>query len=274
MTGHDDHARLAAVFAENVRREMRDLPPDVVADLTDGLEADIVASLADGAVVPDAVRYARDLMRAAGIDVIESSHSGIVGRVRRASRVLGRVVEFVRHNARGLAPAWWVFRAWVLMQMLGFVASGTDSQWWFLGQWGGEGHANGYVGVIAFAGFLYVSIRVGRDGWLFSRRQETGVSAVLAVFALSVIFSYNTAQPFPGVYGDPNMWPGATTVPPTDCQEMPDGSPDTVQQSVVPEPTSTVSVPMGDVTTTTAPRNSLTTTTSSPKAKATTTTVP
>ena len=47
MTSHENNMRNAAVFAESVRREMRDLPAEQVADLTDGLEADMVASLAE-----------------------------------------------------------------------------------------------------------------------------------------------------------------------------------------------------------------------------------
>ena len=61
MTSHENNMRNAAVFAESVRREMRALPAEQVADLTDGLEADMVASLADSGSLPDAVEYAHDL---------------------------------------------------------------------------------------------------------------------------------------------------------------------------------------------------------------------
>lgn len=191
MTHHDDTARIASVFSENVRRALRSLTPEMVADLTDGLEADIIASLADGGDLPDVDEYAQDLMRAAGIEVLGLTERGVVSRMKEvASRATARTTNF----SSGLAPAWWVFRAWVLMQAVGFVVSNTDSTYWFLGQWGGEGGANGFIGVALFSLFLVVSVRVGRDGWMLPPAREKFVSAIIAVFAVVLLFAESTAQ--------------------------------------------------------------------------------
>ena len=194
----------AATYAENVRREMRDLPADTVADLTDGLEADIAASLADGAELPPAADYARDLMRAAGIEPADTGAGGLATRiVRTVERAIGRIGR----RAHGLEPAWWVFRAWVLMQLLGFLVSRVDSPYWFLGQWGGEGASNGFVGVIFFAIFLVASVRVGRDGWLLKGRGAKVVSVALGVIAVAVLFAQNDMRANRGwfTYGNPGM---------------------------------------------------------------------
>ena len=194
----------AATYAENVRREMRDLPADTVADLTDGLEADIAASLADGAELPPAADYARDLLRAAGIEPTDAGAGGIATRiVRTAERNLQRLTR----RAHGLEPAWWVFRAWVLMQLLGFLVSSVDSPYWFLGQWGGEGASNGFVGVIFFVIFLVASVRMGRDGWLLKGRGTKVVSTALGVIAVAVMFAQNDTRGNQGwfTYGNPGM---------------------------------------------------------------------
>ena len=190
MTHHDETARIASVFSENVRRALRSLSPEQVADLTDGLEADIIASLADGGDLPEVDEYARDLMRAAGIAVPGSTERGVVSRVKEA---VSSATARATHFSSGLAPAWWVFRAWVLMQAVGFAVSNSDSTYWFLGQWGGEGGANGFVGVALFALFLVASVRVGRDGWMLSPAREKLVSAVITIFALVLLFSEGTA---------------------------------------------------------------------------------
>ena len=48
MSNISDHLKVAAVFAESVRRELRHLPTEAVADLTDGLESDIASSYSMG----------------------------------------------------------------------------------------------------------------------------------------------------------------------------------------------------------------------------------
>ena len=69
MSDISHHMKAAAVFAESVRRELRHLPAEVVADLTDGLESDIASSLLDGVVLANPSGYANDLLRGAGLAV-------------------------------------------------------------------------------------------------------------------------------------------------------------------------------------------------------------
>ena len=207
MTGHDDNMRKAAVFAESVRREMRDLPTEQVADLTDGLEADMVASLADGGSLPDAVVYAHDLMRAAGIEGPGRRAAGTRGRIIATG---SRVWAWLRHSVRGLAPAWWVFRAWVLMQVIGRLVAYGGSPYWFLGQWGG----NELLGVLVFVVLIYVSVRAGREGWLLTGRTEKVVSALLAVASVFVLVSRPSyGRAWFGYVGPSN----ATVAPWTGC---------------------------------------------------------
>jgi hypothetical protein len=199
-----DPSNIAATYAERVRRELRHLPVETVADLTDGLESDIASSLADGAALPSADEYAADLLRGAGMEPPEVPGSGVAVRI---TRVAVRVVGSARRHSRGLAPAWWVLRAWVLMQVLGFFVARYDSPYWFLGQWGGEGGSDGLVGVMVFVVLLVASVRVGRDGWLLAGRQEAIVSAVLAVLGVAVLFAQNSMREGGGwfMYGTPGV---------------------------------------------------------------------
>ncbi len=210
MTGHEDNMRNAAVFAESVRREMRNLPAEQVADLTDGIEADMVASLADGGSLPDAVVYAHDLMRAAGIEVPEGGRTGTRGRVV----ALGLSAwSWLRHSVRGLAPAWWVFRAWVLLQVIGWLVGFGGSSYWFAGQWGGRE----LVAVLVFLVLVSFSVRIGRDKWLVKGRTEKLVTVLLAVSSIFVLVSRPSHENGWFVYGTP----GISTVPTWDCSGTP-----------------------------------------------------
>jgi len=186
MTGHEDNMRNAAVFAESVRREMRELPAEQVADLTDGLEADMVASLADGGSLPDAVVYARDLMRAAGIEIPSDRRSG--------RDLVDGIVRFFRHLTRpfdDLQPAWWVIRAWVLMQSVGWLVSNRDSRHTFVSQWG----ISEMTGVILFLGLLVLSVRVGRHASGVRRQVEVIVSVLLAIPFVSLVLAESHVSP-------------------------------------------------------------------------------
>lgn len=158
MSDISDFISKAATFAENVRRELRDLPAEVVADLTDGLESDIAASLGDGALLPDASQYALDLMRGAGIEIPKSDADGQQMR-RRISEIAVQSVDKVKDAVSGLAPAWWILRAWIVTQFIGAIVSDVDSNRPILSQWG-EMSA---LAIVIFIAALYVSIRMGRS---------------------------------------------------------------------------------------------------------------
>jgi len=112
MTDSQDFIRTAAVFAESVRRELRHLAAEEVADLTDGIESDIAASLSDGATLPSVTDYASDLLRGAGIEVPDSLPKSKANNVINSMKVLvSQWWSAFRVFSTGLAPAWWVIRA-------------------------------------------------------------------------------------------------------------------------------------------------------------------
>ena len=157
MSDHSDHMREAATFAENVRRELRSFPADVVADLTDGLESDIASSLADGASLPSPESYAHDLLRGAGLEPISDGEKA-QGFLNKATMLVLPLWTKVRALTAGLAPAWWVFRAWIATQLLGAMVSEVNSPYGVIGEWG----EMPLGALIVFAGFLVLSIRFGR----------------------------------------------------------------------------------------------------------------
>ncbi|MSZ16099.1 MAG: hypothetical protein F2618_00370 [Actinobacteria bacterium] len=182
MSDSSDFISKAATFAENVRRELRDLPAEVVADLTDGLESDIAASLEDGASLPDVSQYALDLMRGAGIE-IPNDDVGIQKKKRKIAEVVLRVADKVTTATSGLAPAWWVLRAWIVAQFIGVIVSNTDSNRPILAQWG----ELPILGIFIFVVLLYLSVRWGRstkNSRLWVRYFATSVLGMSAVVLL------------------------------------------------------------------------------------------
>lgn len=132
----------AGAYAAQVRAHLRDLPPEQVQDVTDGLEANLSAALTDpdvptrapgGAVAVGPVdltarfgppwQYAAELRAAAGLDVAQqlraqSSPAGRGSLLRGASAKM----TIIRHStywpaiagfAETLRPLWWVVRGWV-----------------------------------------------------------------------------------------------------------------------------------------------------------------
>ncbi len=157
MSDHSDHMREAATFAENVRRELRSFPADVVADLTDGLESDIASSLADGASLPSPESYAHDLLRGAGLEplsISEKSESLLMQTFAKVEPLWSKV----RDLTEGLAPAWWIFRAWIATQLLGAMINEVDSSYGIIGQWG----EMPIGAAIVFVAFAVVSVRIGK----------------------------------------------------------------------------------------------------------------
>jgi hypothetical protein len=149
--------REAATFAENVRRELRSFPADVVADLTDGLESDIASSLADGASLPSPESYAHDLLRGAGLEplsISEKSESLLMQTFAKVEPLWSKV----RDLTEGLAPAWWIFRAWIATQLLGAMINEVDSSYGIIGQWG----EMPIGAAIVFVAFAVVSVRIGK----------------------------------------------------------------------------------------------------------------
>jgi len=177
MTDSQDFLRSAAVFAESVRRELRHLAAEDVANLTDGIESDIAASLSDGGTLPSVTEYAADLLRGAGIEVPESDPKGKAKNVIVSLEVL--VLKWwtaIRVFSTGLAPAWWVVRAWIVAELIGSVVSETNMPLTLISQWGEMPVGGVFVLLLS----LYFSIRIGR-------RQDGGKRNLLLIANLALV---------------------------------------------------------------------------------------
>ena len=158
-------------FAAAVRRELHDLGPDVVDDLTDGLEADLADSLADGGQLGNPVEYAAELRSAAGLDprsrrsrrpsdldaaaraAIAEMRAEAAGFVSRHPRIRGVVEFFV-----SLRAVWWVLRAVVLL-----AVPNSPNRFSL--------EPDGSTGWLALAALTVLSVQWGRGRWLPCRRQ-------------------------------------------------------------------------------------------------------
>lgn len=182
----------AIEFANKVRVELGHLTSEQIADLTDGLEADIASSLDDGADIGSAEKYATDLLAAAGmskdIDVVPNAVDVFIKKVRR---------WFV--SISDLEPAWWIFRAWVATQLIGWLlfrdqSSSPGYLEWRNMQWGG---------VLVLGMMLYVSVRIGRAKPTKWEKVVSVSHVVLAVAGLAFMFVGPRGEPGPIGYVNP-----------------------------------------------------------------------
>ena len=167
----------AIEFANKVRAELSHLTSEQVADLTDGLEADIASSLDDGADIGSAKKYATDLLAAAGmskdVEVVPNAVDVFINKARR---------WFV--SISDLEPAWWIFRAWVATQLVGWFlfrdqTSSPGYLEWRNMQWGG---------IVVLGVMLYVSVRIGRAKPTKWKTVLSISHVVLAVAGLAFMF--------------------------------------------------------------------------------------
>lgn len=208
MSDQSHHIHDAATFAENVRRELRNLSAEVVADLTDGLESDIAASLADGATLPDASVYAQDLVRGAGLENAEGDVSS--RQLLRSVKSFGaRHWGTVQNLTAGLAPAWWVLRAWVATQVIGWLVSDSDSSRPVVAQWG----EMPFVGLLIFAALLALSIKWGRSTPPRWKKVIVASHVVLAITAFGVAFAEPHIGWFTYAPADNGVQQGVTNSP-------------------------------------------------------------
>lgn len=164
-------------FADAVRRELADLEPEVVEELTDGLEADLADKLEDGAELGDPSDYARELREAAGVapaprpsiaDNVRENLAELRARLEPLMErpAVARVVAFLV----SLRPVWWVLRAWLIFAL--FTSSnalGVPENGW---HW------------LALLALTIVSVQWGRGRWLPGK---WGRALVVAVSVLAVI---------------------------------------------------------------------------------------
>ncbi len=187
MSNISDHLKVAAVFAESVRRELRHLPTEAVADLTDGLESDIASSLLDGVKLADPAEYATDLLRGAGLSIEKQSNAGRSLVSENYDRIRAAFAK-AKTFTTGLAPAWWLARAWVLTQVLGWVLNDSDDTRVLVGQWGEEK----ILGVVVFIAVLYLSVVLGRREVKKSRLRNV---VTLSVVVAGVFLTTGQYQP-------------------------------------------------------------------------------
>ena len=192
MTTTLDYEQVTA-FAKAVRRELADLGPDFLDDLTDGLEADLADKLDDGKPLGDPAAYAAELRDASGIDPRTKARAGwhLDAAVRTAfGELRDEFTGFVgRHPwAAGLVsflvslrPVWWVLRAWAVFYIV------TSS-----------GYPRNEVGFITLVALIVLSVQWGRGKWLPWRwaRGALVVVSIIAAFAVPAATSslFNAVQ--------------------------------------------------------------------------------
>ncbi len=164
-------------FAKAVRRSLSDLGPDVLDELTDGLEADLADKLDDGQPLGDPAAYAAELRATSGVSPAARSsamdnlranwahlRSGLQTYTGRHPWAAG-VVSFVV----SLRPVWWVLRAWAVFYLI------TSS-----------GYPRNEVGFITLVALVVLSVQWGRGRWL-PWRWGRGALGVISIIAACVV---------------------------------------------------------------------------------------
>lgn len=195
-----------ADFVRRVRLQLADLPDDVRAELTEGLEADLTERVAErqgarplGEALGDPAVYAGELRLSAGLppragrrqrggalgaaldEALDSAH-------RSYERVLDALPGSPRAFLESLQPVWWVARAWVAW-MVAQDVTGAGNSVSFSGRW---------FAVLAL--LVVASVQLGRGGWGLARLRA-GAVARLVLIALNVF----AVTMLPGAV-DRTMW--------------------------------------------------------------------
>ena len=175
-------------FARAVRSHLGDLPDDEIAELTDGLEADLTERMEDGGELGDSRLYADELRAAAGYPAAGA------GPQRRSLRDhWDRNVHSFRTaidanpQARGVAdflvaltPAWWVARGMLVMAGLMLL----------LGRSLVFGNATPLTLIIGTL-LVIVSVQWGRGRWMPGRIFELARTGATILAILAVIPSFS-----------------------------------------------------------------------------------
>lgn len=120
------------LFLARVRRELADLDPEVVSDITDGLEADFTELVEERGpdALGDPAEYAKELRAAAGIPVGVKAPRGLGERVDglldsghdRFDQAVVKLGELLRTDlapvVAWLRPLWWIVRAWAAVWLV------------------------------------------------------------------------------------------------------------------------------------------------------------
>lgn len=157
-----------AKFAADVRRALGHLSADQIAELTGDLEANITASVADGASIPEVDAYVNELLSAAGLAVPHAV----------AGSTYVDIVAIIRSATRGLAPMWWLIRAIATTAVLGSLTSTSPA--FGPGINGIRVADRGYLGLLTFVIALVASVWGGRQEkrWPWPLRVAPAVAVV------------------------------------------------------------------------------------------------
>ena len=164
-------------FAKAVRRSLADLGPDVLDELTDGLEADLADKLDDGQPLGDPAAYAAELRAAAGVD--PASPPTVADNVRtNLAHLRERVAPFLSHPAVAavlallvaLRPVWWIIRGWALFYVLAGFTPIPQNQF----------------DPLLLAALVLLSVQWGRGRWLPWTWSRGAVIALSVIAALAV----------------------------------------------------------------------------------------
>lgn len=117
MNNEENSIREITRFVTEVRALLQHLESELVTELTSDLEANISLSVADGEQIPNAHDYVQELLSAAGLEV-PSIH-----KRSRYSLLERRVAQ----QLRGLAPMWWLLRAFIAVVMVSAISGGISS---------------------------------------------------------------------------------------------------------------------------------------------------
>jgi len=194
--------RAVAAFVEQVRAGLGDLTEEEREELVGGLEADLSERLAEGgdvAELGDPVAYADELRAAAGLEPkVRGRRSGVpprervgawldAGRARLAEVAASRRGAPVWAFLVAVRPVWWVFRAWLAVQLVDMVAGTSVATPVPTLMGAGAGLA-----VLAVA--VVVSVQLGRGVWWPGSAVGTSLSARLVLLGLNA-FGLVVAMP-------------------------------------------------------------------------------
>lgn len=171
-------------FATAVRRELSDLGPDTLDELTDGLEADLVDKLADGEPLGDPAAYAAELRAASG--VTPATRPSVADNVREnLADLRTKVAPLLAHPAVAavvayfvsLRPVWWLARGVLLFALL------NNHQPW-------SAIPNDPLQMLLIVALVIASVQWGRGRWLpwkWSRPTLYAASAIAVLMAPVVV---------------------------------------------------------------------------------------
>lgn len=168
-------------FAKDVRAALKDLSSDEVAELTEGLEADLAAQADEQErefVLPDPGNYAAELREAAGLPIREKGIFGYIDRVARrlSARIAhNRVLLSATRFFASFAPVWWLARGYVAFVIIQLVVFQTWPVY----------TPNNVVGWIGLVVLVFGSAQIGRRAWT-PNRFWTRIIGTLNVVAIVV----------------------------------------------------------------------------------------